>query len=126
MFARNSGSDHRPRTAAPSGFPRSISSMSRAVSVRAFSGYISAPSVSLSHHVYPRKLLVTVVPGWWWQTTHWLDGIVLVKTCLIGWPDSSRAMVGSAVAGRPRLPYFAYAAECTGARSFALITWQAR
>ena len=35
----------------------------RGVSFRSLAGYMRLPSVSLSHQVVPRKLLVTVVPG---------------------------------------------------------------
>ena len=64
-FARNVGSDHLPRSAAPSGLARWMASTCAGVSLRSFSGYIRWPSLSLSHQMLPRKLLVTVVPGWW-------------------------------------------------------------
>ncbi len=38
------------------------------------------------------------VPGWMWQTMHWLDGMARVNTCLMGWPDSFFGIVGSTVA----------------------------
>ena len=57
--------------------------------------------------------------------THWLDGIRLVRTCLIGCPDSFLGIVGSSVALRARLPNAAKWAECVGERSLAYTTWQA-
>ena len=52
---------------------------------------------------------MTLVPGWMWQTMHWLVGmpLPLAKRCSMGWPGSSLGMVGSVEKLRPRLPYFA-------------------
>ena len=38
---------------------------------------------------------MTLVPGWTWQTMHWLVGIAAVKRCSIGWPGSFFGIVGS-------------------------------
>ena len=44
------------------------------------------------------------MPGWMWQTMHWLVGMPTVNWCLIGWPGSLRGMVGSAWKDSPWWP----------------------
>ena len=48
-----------------------------------------------------------LVPGWMWQTMHWLVGMERVNSCLMGWPDSFCGMVGSICALCAWLPYLA-------------------
>src|SRR2546422_11538727 len=59
------------------------------------------------------------VPGWTWQTMHWLEGMARVNVCRIGWPDSFLGIVGSTVALYPRWPKRAYGPEWTDERSLA-------
>ena len=42
---------------------------------------------------------------------HWLVGIDVVITCLIGWPDSSFGIISSVDCEKPWLPAFAYCAR---------------
>ena len=70
---------------------------------------------------------MTVVPGWIWQTMHWLVGMLLVNMCWIGCPGSSLGIVGSmywtqssfSEAARPRWPYLANGPEAISERSLA-------
>ena len=49
---------------------------------------------------------MTVVPGWMWQTMHWLVGMPLpgANRWSIGCPLSFRGIVGSGEKLQPRLP----------------------
>ena len=62
---------------------------------------------------------MTFVPGWTWQTMHWLVGIESVNLWAIGWPGSFLGIVGSTEKLRPRLPNLAYGPEWAGERSLA-------
>ena len=61
-----------------------------------------------------------LVPGCMWHVMHWLVGIDLVRTCLIGCPDSFLRdhLVGRLAAAKmPGLRRIRR--ECTGERSLA-------
>ncbi len=47
---------------------------------------------------------MTLVPGWTWQTMHWLLGMPVTNLCSIGWPGSFLGMVGSGFWLNPRCP----------------------
>src|SRR5262249_34215857 len=125
---KNCGSDQLPRAAASSGLKAREAMNCSAVGFFSTGGYISSPSVSLSHHIMPRYELSTFVPGWMWHTMHWLVGTPTVKRCVIGCPGSSLGMVGSIVFTRlpsgndaavPKKPNFADGPLCSDEPSLA-------
>ena len=59
------------------------------------------------------------VPGWTWQTMHWLEGIARVNEWRIEWSDSFWEIVGSEVTVYPMFPYLAYGPGVVDERSFA-------
>ena len=46
---------------------------------------------------------MTLVPGWTWQTMHWLVGMPVVNLCSIGWPGSSLGIVGSGLSAQAQV-----------------------
>ena len=88
-LSRNFRSDHLPRSAEPSGLAAEIAPLS-AVSLRSCSGYISSPSVSLSHQVSPLYAHDHVGPGVHGAGDALAGGDRVGELCLMGCPAPPR------------------------------------